>query len=67
MKSLRNEENDDNPETIDTSRNESVTNITKEEESLIKWLMSMNFKHHAIQYVIDVFSLCGEKMIELEK
>ena len=44
----------DNPETIDTSRNESVINTTKEEEALIKRLMSMNFKHHVIQYVIYI-------------
>ena len=29
--------------------------------------MSMNFKHHVIQYVIYIVTSCGEKMIELEK
>ena len=49
----------DNPETLDTSRNESVVNTTKEEEALIKQLMSLNFKHYLIQYVIDIFTSCG--------
>ena len=44
----------DNPETSDTSRNEIIINTTKEEEALIKRLMSMNFKHHVIQYVIYI-------------
>ena len=47
--------------------NESVINTTKEEEALIKRLITMNFKHHVIQYVIDIVTSCGEKMIELEK
>ena len=29
--------------------------------------MTMNFKYHVIQSVIDIFSLCGKKMIELAK
>ena len=57
----------DNPETSDTSRNESVINITKEEAALIKRLMTMNFKHHVIQYVIDMVTSCGEKMIDFGK
>ena len=57
----------DNPETIDTSRNESVINTTKEEEALIKRLMSMNFKDRVMQYVIDIVTSCGGEMIELEK
>ena len=27
----------------------------------------MNFKHHVIQYVIDIVTLCGGEMIELGK
>ena len=50
-----------NPETIDTSFNESVINGTKEEEALIKRFVSMNFKHHVIQYVIYIVTLCGGK------
>ena len=50
----------DNPKTSDTSRNESFINTTKEEESLIKWLMTINFKRHAIQYVVDIVISCGE-------
>ena len=53
----------DNPETADTSRNKIVINTTKEEESLIKRLMSINFKHHVIKYVMDVFTLCREEII----
>ena len=56
----------DNTETIDTSHNECVINITKEEEALIKWLMSMNLKHHLIQYVIVIVTSCGGKLIELD-
>ena len=29
--------------------------------------MTMNFKHHVIKYVIYIVTLCGKKMIELEK
>ena len=29
--------------------------------------MTMNFKYHVIQSVIDIVSFCGEKMIELAK
>ena len=29
--------------------------------------MSMNFKHHVIQYEIDIVTSCGKKMIESEK
>ena len=57
----------DNLETSDTLRDESVINTTKEEEASIKRLMTTNFKHHVIQYVIDIVTLCWEKMIELEK
>ena len=39
--------------------NESVINKTKEEEALIKRLMSMNFKQNVIQYVIDIVTSCG--------
>ena len=40
--------------------NESFINKTKEEESLIKRLMSMNFKQNVIQYVIDIVTSCGK-------
>ena len=43
--------------------NESVINKTKEEEALIKRLMSMNFKQNIIQYVIYIFTSCRGKMI----
>ena len=43
-----------NIETINTSRNESVINTTKEDEALIKRLMTINFRHHFIQNVIDI-------------
>ena len=29
--------------------------------------MSMNFKQNVIQYVIDIVTQCGKKMIELER
>ena len=29
--------------------------------------MSMNYKQNVIQYVIDIITSCGEKIIELEK
>ena len=47
--------------------NESVINTTKKEEASIKMLMSMNFKNYVIQYVIDIVTYCGKKMIESEK
>ena len=39
----------------------------KEEEALIKRLMNMNLKLLVIQYVINIVTLCGRKMIELKK
>ena len=57
----------DNPETSETLRDDIFIKTTKEEESLIKWLMTMNLKHHVIQYMIDIVTLCGEKTIEMEK
>ena len=51
----------DNPETSDTLRNESFIKTTKEEEELIKRLMTMNFKHHVMQSVIDIVTLRGNK------
>ena len=44
----------DDPETSDSLRDDSVIKINKEEEALIKWLMTLNFKLHLIQYVIDI-------------
>ena len=41
--------------------NVSVTNKTKEEEALIKRLISMSFKQNAIQYVIDIVTSGGGK------
>ena len=49
----------DNPETSDTLCDESFIRTTKEEESLIKRLMTVNLKYHVIQYVIDMVTLCG--------
>ena len=40
---------------------------TREEEALIIRLMSMDFKQYVIQYVRDIVTSCGKKMIELEK
>ena len=66
-----NKTNDDDKYKEDNSQhqhsNESFMNKTKEEEELIKRLMSMNFKKNVIQYVIDIITLCGWGMIELEK
>ena len=53
----------DNHETSDTLRNKIDINTKKEEEPLIKRLMTMNFKPHVIQYVIYIISLCGGEMI----
>ena len=50
----------DNPENSDTSRNEIFINKTKEEAALIEWLITMNFKHHVMKYVIDIVTTCGE-------
>ena len=47
--------------------NKIVINKTKEYESFIKQLTSMNFKQNVIKYVIDIVISCGGKMIELEK
>ena len=57
----------DNSKTLDTLRDDSTIKTTKEEEALIKLLMTLNFKYHVIQFVIDIVSLCGKKMIELAK
>ena len=50
--------NDDDEYKEDDSQhkdgNETVINKTKEEESFIKRLMSMNFKQDFIEYVIDI-------------
>ena len=43
--------------------NESVINKTKEEEELIRRLMSMNFQQKVIQYVIGTVTSCGKKMM----
>ena len=40
--------------------NKTVINKTKEEEALIKRLMSMNFKQSFILYVIDIVTFCKE-------
>ena len=57
----------DNYETLDTLRDDSNINTTKEIESLIQQLITINFKYHVIHSVIDIVSLCGKKMIELAK
>ena len=41
--------------------NESVINKTKEEESLIKRFMSMNFQKKVIQYVVGTVTSRGKK------
>ena len=51
----------DNYETSDTLRDYSIIKTTKEEETFIQRLMTMNFKYHVIQSVIDFVSLCGKK------
>ena len=38
--------------------NESFINTNKEEDAFIKWLISINFKHPVIKYVIDFVTLC---------
>ena len=38
--------------------NESVIKTTKEEEALIKRLITLNLKHHVMQYMIDIVTLC---------
>ena len=57
--------NDDDKYKEDTSQhqdsNEIVINTTKEEDALIKRFMSMNFKHHVIQYVMDIVTSLGKK------
>ena len=53
-------ESADNYETSDTFYDDSIINKTKEEEAFIKRLMTMNFKYHVIQYVIDIFFFVWE-------
>ena len=48
-------------------RDDIIIKTTKEEETLIQRLITINFKYNVIQYVIDNVSLCSEKMIELAK
>ena len=48
-------------------RDDRFIKITKEEEALIQRLMTMNFKYHVIQSVIDIVSLCGGRIIGLAK
>ena len=59
MKNTNDDDNykDDNLQHRDV--NESIINKTKEEEALIKRLMSMNFKQNVIQYVVDIVTSCG--------
>ena len=64
MKSMKNTNDDkkykdDNLQHRDV--NESFINKTKEEESLITRLISMNFKHHVKQYVTDIVTSCRGK------
>ena len=51
----------DNSETSDTLCDDSIIETTKKIEALIQRLITMNFKYHVIQYVIDIVSLCWEK------
>ena len=57
-KNIGGNERVDNNETSDTLSDEIVIKTTKEEEALIKWLKSMNLKHHVIKSVIDIITLC---------
>ena len=57
------DESVDNYETSDNLRDDSIIKTTKEEEVLIQQLMTMNFKYHVIQSVIDIVSLCGKKLL----
>ena len=45
----------DNSETSDTLRDDIIIKKTKEEEAFIQRLMTMDFKYHVIQSVIDIF------------
>ena len=45
---------------------EIFINKTKEYKALIKRLVSKHFNKNGIQYVIDIVTLCGRGMIELE-
>ena len=49
----------DNPETPDNLRDESVIKKTKEYEAFIKRLKTVNFKHHGMQYVINIVTFSG--------
>ena len=62
MKHQDGNESVDNNETSDTLRSDSIIKPTKEEEALIKRLMTMTLKYHLIQSVIDIVNLCGEKL-----
>ena len=65
MKNLRamKNKNDDDKYKEENSQhqqvNESVINKNKEEESLLKRLMFMNFQQKVVQYVICTVTLCG--------
>ena len=48
----------DNPETSHTLHDYIVIKTIKEEEALIKRLMTMNFKHHDIPSVVNVVAFC---------
>ena len=52
----------DDSETLDTLLDDSITKTTKEEEALIQGLMTMNFRFHLIQSVIDIFFVCEGKL-----
>ena len=67
MKLQDGNESVDSSETSDTFGDDSIIKTTKEEESLIQQLMTMNFKYHVIQNMIDIVSLRGQKMIESAK
>ena len=58
------DESVDITETSYALRNVSFINTAKEEAAFIKRLMTMNFKLRVVQYVIDIVTLCGGKMIE---
>ena len=62
MKSTKNKNHDDEYKEDNSQHQEgniTIINKTKEEEAFIKRFMCVNFKHHVIEYVIDIGNSCG--------
>ena len=57
----------DDSETSDILCGDSIIKTTKKREVLIQRLMTMSFKYHVIDSVINIVPLCGENMIDLAK